>query len=228
MNAFYDITRYSGEIGDVVVGRVKELASKKWIIDANGRVDSVLLLSSISLPGGVQRRKTEYDELNMRAFFSEGDCLVAEVQTLYSSDASLGLHTRNLKYGKLTTGCFLSVNPSLIKRSKSHFHILRSCGVEVILGLNGYVWIGNPRITDEDSHPDLSSIYSNHSEEISKEMRLKIVRVRKIISILDENFIFIVEENINNLYLLSIKHFEDVNSISSSKLMELASSLKYD
>ena len=47
-------TRYTGEIGDVVVGRITELSAKKWKVDINARQDAILLLSSVNLPGGVQ------------------------------------------------------------------------------------------------------------------------------------------------------------------------------
>ena len=58
------------------------------------------MLSSINLPGGVQRRKLESDELQMRTFFQEGDLLVAEVQAFFG-DGAMSLHTRSLKYGKV-------------------------------------------------------------------------------------------------------------------------------
>lgn len=44
--------RYMGEIGDVVVGRITEVQQKRWKVDTNSRLDSVLLLSSVNLPGG--------------------------------------------------------------------------------------------------------------------------------------------------------------------------------
>lgn len=49
---------------------------KRWKVDTNARQDANLLLSSVSLPGGVQRRKNESDELQMRQYFAEGDVLV--------------------------------------------------------------------------------------------------------------------------------------------------------
>ena len=49
---------------------------------------------------GLQRRKLESDELQMRTFFEEGDLLVAEVQAFFS-DGAMSLHTRSLKYGKV-------------------------------------------------------------------------------------------------------------------------------
>lgn len=43
--------RYQGEIGDVVVGRITEVQQKRWKVDTNSKLDSVLLLSSVNLPG---------------------------------------------------------------------------------------------------------------------------------------------------------------------------------
>lgn len=43
------------QVGDVVVGRVTEVAQKRWKMDVNGKQDAALLLASVNLPGGVQR-----------------------------------------------------------------------------------------------------------------------------------------------------------------------------
>jgi exosome complex component RRP4 len=51
-------SRYHGEIGDVVIGRVTEVSQKRWKLDTNARLDSVLLLQSVNLPGGELVRKT--------------------------------------------------------------------------------------------------------------------------------------------------------------------------
>lgn len=45
-------SRYNGEVGDVVVGRILEVTQKRWKVDTNSRLDSILLLSSVNLPGG--------------------------------------------------------------------------------------------------------------------------------------------------------------------------------
>lgn len=44
--------RYTGEIGDVVVGRIISVQQKRWKVDTNSRLDSILRLSSVNLPGG--------------------------------------------------------------------------------------------------------------------------------------------------------------------------------
>ena len=51
---------------------------------------------------------TAVDELNVRAYFADGELLVAEVQSLFQ-DGSASLHTRSLKYGKLRNGFFVAV-----------------------------------------------------------------------------------------------------------------------
>lgn len=142
-------TRYHGEIGDVVVGRVVEVQQKRWKVETNSRLDSVLLLSSVNLPGGELRRRSAEDELSMRRYLAEGDLISAEVQSLFN-DGSLSLHTRSLKYGKLGQGIQLRVSPSLVKRRKTHFHSL-PIGVSIILGNNGLLWLAQTGGGEVDS-----------------------------------------------------------------------------
>jgi len=113
-------TRYYGEVGDVVVGRITEVQQKRWKVEINSRLDSVLLLSSVNLPGGELRRRSAEDELTMREYLQEGDLISAEVQSVFS-DGALLLHTRSLKYGKLGQGVLVQISPSLIKRQKNPF-----------------------------------------------------------------------------------------------------------
>lgn len=100
--------RYTPEIGDLVVGRIVEVQSRRWKVDVAAPLLAQLPLSAINLPGGILRRRTSADELQIRTYFSEGDLVVAEVQAVHS-DGSASLHTRSLKYGKLRNGVFLAV-----------------------------------------------------------------------------------------------------------------------
>lgn len=164
--------RYQGEIGDVVVGRITELQQKRWKVDTNSKLDSVLLLSSVNLPGGELRRRSAEDEQTMRRYLQEGDLICAEVQSTFA-DGSLSLHTRVLKYGKLSQGIMLKVPPALIKRKKTHFHNLTN-GASLILGNNGYVWIGaNAQDTDRSEGgftQDLSRV-STYDREVCARLR---------------------------------------------------------
>lgn len=131
--------RYSPETGDHIVGRIVEVGNKRWKVNIGGEHDAVLMLGSVNLPGGILRRRSETDELQMRNFLKEGDLLNAEVQSIFQ-DGMAALHTRSLKYGKLRNGVFVSIPSNLIIRSKNHYHELPG-NVSVILGVNGFIWI---------------------------------------------------------------------------------------
>jgi exosome complex component RRP4 len=122
----------------------------------------------------------------MRNFFEEGDLLVAEVQAAGGGNASL--HTRSLKFGKvgfpgsifpivlhilivaphavvsqLRNGQLATVPPALVRRLKSQFHSL-PCGVDLILGMNGYIWVSKHVKESEqlgEEGFDAEGVYSN-------------------------------------------------------------------
>ncbi|KAL0955158.1 hypothetical protein HGRIS_004067 [Hohenbuehelia grisea] len=182
-------TRYNPEVGDLVVGRITEVQPRRWKVDAHSRQDAVLMLSSVNLPGGIQRRKLESDELQMRTFFEEGDLLVAEVQAFFS-DGAMSLHTRSLRYGKLRNGQLVVVPPILVRRLKSHF-ITLPCGVDLILGLNGYIWISkHVKESDQEGEDgfDAEAVYSNKNDDIDTATRIAISRVSNIIQLISAHF----------------------------------------
>ncbi|KAI3890504.1 hypothetical protein MKX03_025046 [Papaver bracteatum] len=156
--------RYKPETGDIIVGRVIEVAPKRWRLEINFSQDAVLMLSSMNLPDGIQRRRTATDELNMRSIFEENDVICAEVRG-FQHDGTLHLQARSQKYGKLEKGQLLSVSSYLVKRRKQHFHHLQDYGIDLILGCNGFVWVGehvevrDDMITDDqENKPELSKL----------------------------------------------------------------------
>lgn len=131
--------RYEPETGDHVVGRITEVGQKRWKVNIGAKQDAVLMLGSVNLPGGILRRKSESDELQMRTFLKEGDLLNAEVQTIFNNGMA-SLHTRSLKYGKLRNGLFLLVPSSLIIKQKNHSFDLPG-NVSIVIGMNGFIWL---------------------------------------------------------------------------------------
>lgn len=185
--------KYVAETGDVVVGRVHELAGKRWRIDINAARYAVLLLSAVNLPGGIQRRRTYEDELNMRSFFKEGDLVSAEVQEQWA-DGSVALHTRSLRYGKLVGGQFITVQSELVKRAKKHFHEL-PCGVHAILGNNGFIFVAQ-RVE--------GGVHHDGKVVIKADMRARIARIANCILALDAEFIAIGPDTIMDVYECSV------------------------
>ncbi|KAH9933375.1 uncharacterized protein B0H18DRAFT_983373 [Fomitopsis serialis] len=193
---------------------VFQVQPRRWKVDANSRQDAVLMLSSVNLPGGVQRRKLESDELQMRTFFEEGDLLVAEVQAFFA-DGAMSLHTRSLRYGKLRNGQLVTVPPALIRRLKSHFLSL-PCGVDLILGLNGYIWVSKHVKQNEQEGEeafDTEAVYSNKNDGIDDATRLAISRVSNIIRILAAHFIPLTDTLLLDAYEWAVEQEGDVKDL---------------
>ncbi|KAI9788397.1 MAG: exosome non-catalytic core subunit rrp4 [Peltula sp. TS41687] len=211
--------RYTPEIGDLVVGRIVEVQSKRWRVDVSAPLLAALPLSSINLPGGILRKRTSTDELQIRTFFSEGDLLVAEVQSLFQ-DGSASLHTRSLKYGKLRNGVFLSVSGAggggVVRSRRQTWTIHTANGggeVDVVLGVNGYIWIAKHGAKDNPSTPvsitrleeSVSySIYSSQNDVIPAATRREIARVCGCITALVENSVRVDEDMVMKAYEASV------------------------
>ncbi|VDN25200.1 unnamed protein product [Gongylonema pulchrum] len=209
-------SRYNGEIGDVVIGRILEVQQKRWKVDTNSRLHSTLLLSSVNLPGGELRRKSVEDELMMREYLKEGDLI------------------------SLAQGTLLKISPYLIKRRKSHFHTL-PYGVSVIFGRNGYVWI-SPIATEEQSVTGgyvqnleeflfgvfICFNFSSFSQVVPMKIRTAIARVANCVIILAKHHIPLFDTSVVYAYDASMAHevkdllkAETANSIAAETALEL-------
>ncbi|KAJ7126165.1 exosome complex exonuclease rrp4 [Mycena epipterygia] len=209
-------TKYNPEVGDLVVGRITEVQPRRWKVDANSRQDAVLMLSSVNLPGGVQRRKLESDELQMRNFFEEGDLLVAEVQAFFA-DGAMSLHTRSLKYGKLRNGQLVTIPPILVRRLKSHF-ITLPCGVDLILGLNGYIWVSkHVKESEQEGEEgfDAEAVYSNRNDYIDDSTRIAISRVANIIRVLASHFVPLTDALLLEAYEWTVENDTEAKGLLS-------------
>lgn len=175
-------SRYTPEIGDLVIGRITEVG-KRWKVDIGARQDAVLLLASIHLPGGILRRKSAADKLQMRQFFQEGDLLAAEVQAQFA-DGAASLHTRSTRYGKLRNGQ-LTVVPSegMVRSAKSH--VCTFGGVDAVMGVNGYIWVckhsAKETATGVRVEEASEGMYTDANDEVDLETRRSIAHVARCI-----------------------------------------------
>jgi exosome complex component RRP4 len=210
--------KYMPEIGDLVVGRIAEVQLKRWKVELSAPLLANLPLSAINLPGGILRKRTTADELQMRAFFSEGDLLVAEVQSVHG-DGSASLHTRSLRYGKLRNGLFVAVagaggGPGVVRARRQVWTVESAGGagtVDVVLGVNGYVWIckhsglGEEQvsITRLEDGPS-ASIYSSQNDAMEPRMRREIARLAGCVRVLVEAGARVDEEMVMRVYQASV------------------------
>ena len=214
--------RYTPEVGDLVVGRIIEVQARRWRVDVGSTQLASLPLSAINLPGGILRRRTDTDELQIRTFFAEGDLLVAEVQQLFA-DGSAVLHTRSLKYGKLRNGIFAAVSGTGggggVVRSRRQVWTLEAANgggpVDVVLGVNGYVWISRHVETPVEGAVGVdkntagitnleesvsATMYSSQNDPIAVETMREIARVRGVITALVENGMRVDEDMVMRGY----------------------------
>ncbi|MFS8014475.1 putative exosome complex RNA-binding protein 1/RRP40/RRP4 [Helianthus anomalus] len=228
--------RYKPEVGDIIVGRVLEVAPKRWRLEINFSQDAVLMLSSMNLPDGIQRRRTAVDELNMRSIFEENDVVSAEVRD-FMRDGSLQLQARSQKYGKLERGQLLTISPYLVKRRKQHFHHLEKYGIDLILGCNGFIWVGeHVEVKDdmvEDEHtptkPDAKSNKSQISQSLEEqeqtytllETRQYICRIANAIRVLSTLGFSITLDVILEIVDLSTKNGIDIHEMLGAEFCVL-------
>lgn len=224
--------RYTPEIGDLVVGRIVEVQTKRWKVDLSAPLLAHLPLSAINLPGGILRRRTSTDELAIRTFFSEGDLLVAEVQSIYQ-DGAASLHTRSLKYGKLRNGIFLAVSGTgggggVVRARRQVWTVETGNGggeVDVVLGVNGYIWIckhtsGELAATTTASQVSItrleetvsSSIYSSRNDDIAPSTRREIARLAGCIRALVEAGVRVDEDMVMRTYGASLDLLDETGA----------------
>ena len=210
--------RYTPEIGDLVVGRIVEVQAKRWRVDVAASQLAILQISAINLPGGILRKRTETDELQIRSFFAEGDLVVAEVQQLHQ-DGAASLHTRSLRYGKLRNGLFASLSGTGggggVVRSKRQLWTMEAANaagsIDVLLGVNGYIWIskhvesdvvgGAENVGVNKMEESVSSkVYSSQNDHIEVATMREMARIRAVLLALVEHGLKVDEETVTRGY----------------------------
>lgn len=199
------------------------MQAKRWRVDVAASQLAILQISAINLPGGILRKRTETDELQIRSFFAEGDLVVAEVQQLHQ-DGAASLHTRSLKYGKLRNGVFVSVSGTGggagVVRAKRQVWTIETAAngaskIDVLLGVNGYIWISK-HIEGEGAAAEggapggvgvnkmeesiSSKAYSSQNDPIDVTTMREIARIRSVILALVENGLRVDEEMVTKAY----------------------------
>ena len=211
-----------------MIGRIVEVQTRRWKVDVGAPLLAHLPLSAINLPGGILRKRTSTDELAIRSFFREGELVVAEVQSIFQ-DGAASLHTRSLKYGKLRNGVFLSVggqggrSGGVVRARRQMWSVRAGNGggmVDVVLGVNGYIWIckhasvggeearteGGPlsqgqkiaitRLEDAVSE----GMYEARNEEVGRQTRREIARLAGCVRALVAEGLRVDEERVMRAY----------------------------
>ena len=223
--------RYTGDIGDIVVGRIVELGDQRWKVDIGARQHATLLLASIHLPGGALRRRTAEDQLAMRHYFAPSDVVACEVQKV-RGEGGINLHTRSERYGKRRAGILVVTTSTLIKRCKQHFQALEGVeGLEVALGCNGWVWIGKKlddnkareeKMDESDDEEERRMVEAQTRDvDVSVEERERIVRAANSVYVLSCMGVLIWNETIAAVYATSVELGLPAKAMRNPDVMQL-------
>lgn len=88
---------------------------------------------------------------------------------------------------QLEKGQLLKVDSYLIKRRKHHFHYVESLGIDLILGRNGFIWVGeHVKVRDPMIVDDENSTKNTRKEQSDTplETRQSILRIGNAIRVL--------------------------------------------
>ena len=134
-------------------------------------------------------------------------------------------------YIQLERGQLLIVSPYLIKRRKQHFHHLDQYGIDLILGCNGFIWIGehvDPKedamIEDHVDKPEQKALkFEGTVQEVYTplETRQNICRTANAIRVLSTLGFIMTVEVIMEIVNLSISLNIDVHEMLGSEFCVL-------
>ncbi len=130
---------YIPKVGDIVVGKIRDVGVTSWLVDINSPYPGVLLISeALSKPIDVTK-------IDLRDYLDIGDVIVAKVIEFdLLRDPMLTIKESRL--GKVTQGLLLEFQPSLVytvleKRLKLIELIKKKIKCDIIVGKNGRVVI---------------------------------------------------------------------------------------
>lgn len=128
---------YIPEIGDIVVGKIRDVGVTSWLVDINSPYPAVLQLSeALSRPIDITR-------VDLRQYLDIGDVIVARVIEFdYLRDPILTIKESRL--GRVTEGLLLEFQPFLVykvleSRLKLIDEVKSKLKCDIIVGKNGRV-----------------------------------------------------------------------------------------
>lgn len=113
----------------------------------------------------------------------------------------------------------LTISPYLVKRRKHHFHHLEEYGIDLILGCNGFVWIGEHVVMTEDmlEEQPSSSLEEQEQTYTPLEIRQNICRAANAVRVLSNLGFIVTVEVIIEMVSLSSSQNIDIHEMLGSE-----------
>lgn len=193
--------KYTGAVGDLLVGKIKDISNDKWVVEIGSYCKALLSISQTNISVFCQRIRLYNDVINMINIYKPNDIIACEVQRILA-DGCIVLHTRSSIYGKLSNGILITVPQTLIQNQKKHIFVF-PCNVQVILGMNGFIWVSSPIKKTKDTNPNSvdQDIEDNKFEEVDDTTRRNISIISNIIKLLAKYHININYDIVTKIYV---------------------------
>jgi len=134
---------YMPRRGNLVIGKVTDIAFNGWMMDINAPYNSFLPLAECP-------RFFRTDDLS--EYFDIGDMIACKVESIKRKGVDLSIKGR--EFGKLEEGMIISINsnkvPRVIGKEGSMIKIIKDAtNCDIMVGQNGIVWIRGKSVDDE-------------------------------------------------------------------------------
>lgn len=158
---------YIPKVGDMVIGKVKEIQSSGWIADINSTDRAYLPVSGI-------REFVDTGKTDMSKIYAVGDIIYAKINV--ANQSSLQLSMMDPRTRKFTSGMIVPISPAkvprLIGKEGSMINLIKNktnCRINV--GQNGLVWFEGEKenlVTDSIRIIERDAIYEGLTDRISE------------------------------------------------------------
>jgi exosome complex component RRP4 len=151
---------YTPEVGDMIIGEVKEVQYSGWVIDINSPYSAFLPLSGV-------REYIDPAKTDLSRIYSPGDMIYGKV-SIVSALKTVQISMQDPRARKLRGGRIVKITsvkvPRLIGKQGSMINLIKEkTGCKIIVGQNGLIWIDGGNIdlavsaikeVEEKSHTD--------------------------------------------------------------------------
>ncbi len=129
---------YTPNVGDMVIGEVKEVQHSGWIVDVCSPYEAFLPLSGV-------REFVDPGKMDMSRIYAKGDIIYGKI-SLVSPANSIHITMQDQKARKFDGGRVVKINsvkvPRLIGKMGSMINLIKDkTGCRISVGQNGLVWL---------------------------------------------------------------------------------------
>lgn len=134
---------YHPRMGNVVIGKVKDLTFNGWLVEIDAAENGFLPVSEV--PKYINKNALE-EEMDI------GDMMIAKINGVHKRGIDLSVRSRNL--GKIEEGIIVKINsnkvPRVIGKEGSMVKIIKEqTNTNITVGQNGFIWVRGDNVEDE-------------------------------------------------------------------------------